>query len=370
MTKDTSLLIYNEPTPYILALVRSLVAGGANITLVFLEENASQHWMISHDDFPCETVILPQHPAEARRRINTFLESAPRRLHTGGWGPAIMRFAIVQAHRKGLPVFVETDTPPHPSPFWKALIKNMAYPALFRRVRLFFPAGSAQMKYLSQYKVPSTRMVKACMTVDVAAIQGRRSSDGISIRADIRARHKIPEDAPVFIFVGRLAPEKGIETMLEAFRTMDGPQQQAAHLVIIGDGPLRNSVSHAVDSCERIHSPGRLTNNEVWDYLIAADILLLFSLREPWGLVVNEAMAAGCTAIVSRLAGCCNDLIIDGETGVTVDPENLTDCVEAMTSMLNAPDTAQRLAGAAFDNISHWTIDNEADIIRRGWNET
>lgn len=139
----------------------------------------------------------------------------------------------------------------------------------------------------------------------------------------------------LILFSARLAPEKGVFVLLEAFRSVSS-KLPGVGLLIVGDGPERKAME---DFCraanlERVYFLGPQQYHRMPYFYALADVLVLPSLSEPWGAVVNEAFACGVPAIVSRVAGAADDLIIEGETGFTVEPGNTQDLSEKTLRVL------------------------------------
>jgi len=88
---------------------------------------------------------------------------------------------------------------------------------------------------------------------------------------------------------------------------------------------------------------------------------------ENWGLVVNEAMAAGKPIIVTDVFGCVGDLAHDDQTALVVPPHAPARLGDAMTRLAREPETRRRLATAAGALISDWTIEHEAERIVGIW---
>ena len=96
----------------------------------------------------------------------------------------------------------------------------------------------------------------------------------------------------------------------------------------------------------------------------AADVLLLPSdAGETWGRVVNEAMASGRPAIVSRDVGCCEDLVIEGETGFAFDGGDVDGLAQKMTLYLKDPALAASQGKAAAKHIANYGLKQAADGI-------
>jgi 1,2-diacylglycerol 3-alpha-glucosyltransferase len=127
-----------------------------------------------------------------------------------------------------------------------------------------------------------------------------------------------------FLFVGRLAPEKNVASLLgsfESYRRSGGNRS----LVIVGSGPLSaelRSLTVSNGCSEHVFFAGHKDYRQILPYYAFAEWFILPSVREPWGLVVNEAMASGLPVIVSNVCGCCDDLVRHGENGFVFDPNS------------------------------------------------
>jgi glycosyltransferase involved in cell wall biosynthesis len=203
------------------------------------------------------------------------------------------------------------------------------------------------------------------MTVDVTRIRNFVKSEP-SARATFLARIGIPEDAPVILFLGRLVEIKGLSVLLDAWKQVC-KAVPSARLIIAGDGELREVAQSAAAGNPSVCAVGRLSGEDVWRAYAAADIFVAPSVIEPWGLVVNEAMAAGTPMIVTDVIGCVGDLAIDNETALLVPPRDADALAQALTRLLNEPATRERLARAASELISDWTIEAEAERVTAVW---
>jgi glycosyltransferase involved in cell wall biosynthesis len=114
-------------------------------------------------------------------------------------------------------------------------------------------------------------------------------------------------------------------------------------LLFVGDGPLRGEVEAAAASA----APGEIARiaalpaADLAPVYAAADLLVFPSLGDPWGLVVNEALAAGLPVLCSALAGCADDLIRDDENGWCCDPTDPAAFSRALAQALASPELAR-----------------------------
>ena len=140
------------------------------------------------------------------------------------------------------------------------------------------------------------------------------------------------------LFVGRLSEEKGIETMLEAWRDV----ADALPLKIVGDGPLKPLVDQAAQENQAVHSLGSQSHDEVLTLLGDAACLVMPSIwYETFGRTIVEAYAKGTPVLATRL-GCMAELVEDDVTGLLFEPGNAQDLAEAVGNFVSR--TAQRQA--------------------------
>jgi glycosyltransferase involved in cell wall biosynthesis len=127
-------------------------------------------------------------------------------------------------------------------------------------------------------------------------------------RPELLKRWGLRQGQPVIMFCGKLHPRKRPLDLAEAVRRLP----QAVSTLFVGDGMLADQVMARLDQRGGSASgavTGFVSQSELPSYYHAADILVLPSESEPWGLVVNEAMAAGVLPVVSDKVGAAPDLV-------------------------------------------------------------
>lgn len=148
--------------------------------------------------------------------------------------------------------------------------------------------------------------------------------------AQIRKDCGVQENEKLIIYLGRIAPEKSIEPVIEAFALLK-KRSVPVRLVIVGKGPSvesLKSLSVSLDTADRVTFAGPKSRSEVPDYYRAADAFVSLSLSETQGMTFAEAMASGLP-LFARRDGALKDLLDDGKTGWYVSgSEDLADRIE------------------------------------------
>jgi glycosyltransferase involved in cell wall biosynthesis len=174
-------------------------------------------------------------------------------------------------------------------------------------------------------------------------------------------------DAPArALFVGRLEAEKGVDDLLEAFAKISDP---GVRLGIAGTGPLEGEVRARAANDPRIELLGHVPQAELPGELAASRLLVLPSVttrmfREPWGLVVNEGMAAGTPVIATDAVGAAaGGLVRDGRNGLVV-PERRPDALaRAMSALFEDPTRARSLGDRARGDVAEFSHERMAQAF-------
>lgn len=353
-----------EPASYALARGRALAKlWPGELDVLFISRARTQNWCL---DNPDAYAFLPTNPLAAIAALHQIIrQTQPDLLHVAGWGAPLSLAAIMSGHARGLPVVVDLDTWRGTPSRWRGAIKQFVYPRIFSRVTHFAPGGSRQAAFLRRFGVPDDKITPIQMTVDVKGIQHYLSSHPTA-GDRFRGRFGVAPDVPLALFIGRLESSKGITDLLNAWPHVTS-RVPGIQLLFVGEGGERDKLSAAAAKDPSIHAVGRLSGNDVWSAYAAADLVVAPSRFEPWGLVVNEAMAAGTPIIVTDAFGCVGELARDGETALVVPPYAPDRIADAIIGLALQPEKRFRQATAASRHISHWTIENEAERVVGIW---
>lgn len=165
--------------------------------------------------------------------------------------------------------------------------------------------------------------------------------------SDETRRKLAPGAGVILLYVGRLAPEKRLEILLQAFARVRTRASCKVALILVGDGPMASRVRER--SGEGVHLTGYLTGEALASAYASADIFGFPSDTETFGNVVTEAMSSGLPVVgVDR--GGVRDIIQDGTTGFLVSPGDPEAMAERLLELVESPELRRTMGRAARRN--------------------
>jgi glycosyltransferase involved in cell wall biosynthesis len=250
-------------------------------------------------------------------------------------------------------------------------IKEAAKRALFSRASGFLTPGTDADEYLSRYGVGADRTFRLSHAIQVdhfaRAHQLRRSPD-MSAR-----RRAMGLDGFVFLNVGRLWWQKGIDALLAAFRIARDRGVNAT-LLLVGDGVDRERYMSEVETLgvSDVVFVDFVQQGALPDMFALADAFVFPTRGDPYGLVVDEALASGMPVVATTSAGEIKSRVLEGETGHLVPPDDPDRLAAAMERLARGPSQAARMGATgaklmADHTPSRWAEQFEAamNAIRR-----
>jgi glycosyltransferase involved in cell wall biosynthesis len=166
----------------------------------------------------------------------------------------------------------------------------------------------------------------------------------------------------VILFVGQLIPRKGVRTLLDAFHQV-ARQDENVSLVLVGAGVLRAELEArraASPFAERIFIQPFAAQTELPKYYASADIFVLPSFYDTFGVVVNEAMASGLPVVTTQNVGAVANLVQDGVNGRVVAAGDVAQLAQTLTQLLEDEALRQKMGTNALARIEQWTIEDAA----------
>lgn len=216
-----------------------------------------------------------------------------------------------QALRRAIPIWtrMETQDEANERSGFKALLRSIAYRLLYRTVDKAFYIGELNRDHYLRHGLKPSQLVRApyCTPDRFSAVSSEQFQ---SIRMACREKLNISPERIVVGFFGKLIPKKNPDLLISAFSHLPPELKSRAILLYVGSGrmepELRAKVVSVGVSEQQVRFVGFVNQSEIRDYYAATDIMVLPSRRqgETWGLVVNEALQAGCSVVVTEAVGC------------------------------------------------------------------
>ncbi|MCX6924885.1 MAG: glycosyltransferase family 4 protein [Verrucomicrobia bacterium] len=230
-----------------------------------------------------------------------------------GYGHPTLLLAIVYCLVTGTPFVLqgESHVVQQRHVLKKALKRWLLFP-LLRRATAAFATGQKATDYWAEVGIPRKKIFILSNTPDVeffVSNSDRARSGRLKVRAALGLDNRRSG-----IYVGRFVAAKGIEVLLIAIAALESTKRP--QLLLVGDGPLKARYEEII---QRHNLPVKLIGfqqkEQLPEYYAAADFFVLPSLSEPWGVVVNEAMACGLPVLLSDQVGAAYDLLEEGRNG-------------------------------------------------------
>ncbi len=242
---------------------------------------------------------------------------------------------------------------------WKEITKAL----FFRRCDGVFCYGIRSKEYVESYGVDKQKIYYPCQAAalphryDAAAILGyyeRNRGEAATISR--------------FLYIGRLAVEKGLYDLLDAFRHVH-EQLPETKLDIVGSGFLEGELMERTRGLgleSAVAFLGTKSPEDIGQLLMSSTALILPSHVEPWGLVVNESLSYGCPVVVSNICGCTPELVLDGVTGYSFPVGDVQALGTAMISAVRMSKDRFSVAKKCLDLIAQYTPEHAAAEILSG----
>ncbi len=271
-----------------------------------------------------------------------------------GWDSLTKLRALEAARRSATPVLMRGENTLTAMPdgwFPRRVAKRKYLNWIFERCAGFLCVGADNRTYYAAHGVGPQRLFDMPYAVDNDFF---RSGEG-----DLRRQLGLQPGRPVVLFAGKFMPRKHPLTLLAAFNAVDRQAAGNPYLLFVGDGEQRPQLMKAAEGDDAVRVLGFKNQRELPAYYGLADVFVLASEREPWGLAVNEAMNGGCAIVVSDQCGCAADLI-DETCGAVVPAADAAALSRALADVLSSPERTASLAAAAETRIAGWNF--EADV--------
>lgn len=242
----------------------------------------------------------------------------------------------------------------------RQFLKKLFLRFVYRNVNCAFYVGRYNKVYYQQYGFEEKELVSAPHAVDNRRFMHEDSEQERKAREERKAL-QIPEDGVVFLYAGKFYALKQLDVLIRAFKKIKGEEYR---LLLYGSGEQEAELKTLAAGDTRILFRPFKNQSEMPVVYRTGDVFVLPSKSETWGLSVNEAMACGRPAIVSKQCGCAPELIVEGKTGFCFEAG---DEYELMLSMQHFESriTAMQMGELSLKHIQHFSLEKVAEVIEK-----
>lgn len=233
---------------------------------------------------------------------------------------------------------------------------------IIRGADKYIAYGTKAKEYLEYFGANPIDIFVTTNTVDMNHFKDNVNlyRNNVSLR---EKRKKYPEI--LLLYVGQLITRKGILQVLKALKNLNCKR---TGFVVIGSGPEENTLKQFCqeNNLKNVYFEGFKQIEELPEYYALADVFILPSLEEVWGLVVNESLASGLYVLSSKYAGASYDLVRSGWNGEVFDANNVQEIVELIKKTIKKlPEIKNRRDEISKRACEEFSIYKSADVFIR-----
>lgn len=282
-----------------------------------------------------------------------------------GWGFWNNIWAIYYAKRLGMKVFIRGEAGLHleyERGWLKTVARNRFLRWLVAHADAFLSIGSQNRAFYVAHGAKPSNIFFMPYAVDNEFFRTRSQGvhDG---RESLRETLGLNPGRPIILYASKMTTRKRADDLLEAYIRLssDGKKEPWPYLLLMGDGEIHGDLERRASalSWNSIKFLGFKNQTELPAFFDLCDVFVLPSVREPWGLVVNEVMNAGKAVIVSDQVGCAQDLVRHKENGYVFSAGNTEDLKEGLEYVLASESRLQEMGKKSLEIISQWGLEQD-----------
>lgn len=290
--------------------------------------------------------------------INQF---KPDVINLPGYYEPAMNIVLFYCRLRGIKVVISSDSTEgdNVNIWWREAIKSF----IVSKAHGFFCYGSKSAEYIYKLGMKPKHILVANNSVDNEKVQ-TVYDEALTKRDTSKKNYNLRKYN--FIYVGRLIAFKNLYNMLVAYKPLNNTDWG---LIILGDGSEDEKLKQYAE--ENDLNGVRFVEGQQWfdvpKILALADVFILPSYSEPWGLVVNEAMAAGLPVIVSNKCGSAYDLVLENKNGYTFNPYNVEELTGIFKKFVENPSIINSFGEKSQEIIKRFSPEQVAQEMYDGF---
>jgi glycosyltransferase involved in cell wall biosynthesis len=290
--------------------------------------------------------------------VNKF---QPNVINLPGYYEPAMNVVLFYCRLKGIQVVISADSTEgdNPNIGWRETLKRF----VVSKAQGFFCYGSKSAEYILKLGMKPKHILVANNSVDnnkVASVH----AEAFKTRDQVKQSYNLRKYN--FIYVGRLIGVKNLDNLLAAYKALDDSDWG---LIVLGDGDeeVKLKKYKSDNNLDGICFIEGQPWFDVPKILALADVFVLPSYSEPWGLVVNEAMASGLPVIVSNKCGSAFDAVLEDSNGYTFNPYNVEELTSIFKKFVNNPEKIEPFGQKSREIIKRFSPENVAQEMYDGF---
>ncbi|WP_158095460.1 glycosyltransferase family 4 protein [Massilimicrobiota sp. An134] len=343
------LILFVEITSYNIARIRNVYEKHEDISCDYVYCNESISGHKTRETLPVNARILSGNTVNKLRQLVSILRSKKYDfIEINGYADSLRFFLIQYAKLNKIAYAIETDTQLLiPNNLIKRLLKYMYLKYIFHGKHAYGFAGGTRQKYLFEYYGMLKDNIHVLpMTVDLQQFLSVAKKHDKSY---YKEKYGF-ENKRVILYVGRFESVKNVQLLLSAFHEISKKNSDVSCL-LIGKGTLQSKLQQQCEEkrINNVYFENYKLLPDLAEYYCLADVFVLPSDFEPWGLVVNESLACFTPVIASDKVGSVDDLIQNGLNGEVFEAGNVQELIEKLEFWLN-----HRTCEKDFDINERW----------------
>lgn len=272
--------------------------------------------------------------------------------------------AMLIANRLGIDVYIRDDMNliSKKRSYVNIVAKKIFFRIIDRYIKGYLTVGKLNYDYYRYHGVAKHKLhnVPWAINNDFFNTQLRNIVNKVY---ELRRELGISNSSPVLLYVGKLLRDKGILELLDAFDLLSERVSSIPYLILVGNGELFAEARARSHKNPHIIPVGFKNQAELRFYYALCDLLILPSHHETWGLVVNEAMAAGKAVIVSNKVGCWPDLVEDRKIGRVFMAGDVQSLLSTLIECLRDPEQLIAMGQAGLSKIDSFSYQMNMERI-------
>lgn len=221
--------------------------------------------------------------------------------------------------------------------------------------------GRFSLEYLKSFGLPENKITISPDSIDNDFFLEESKK---YIKSELRKKTNIDDDAFIFLFVGQFIHRKGIDLLSNCIRKFKNENSNIKFFVFLVGGGKEGLIKIIGNYDENLFTQVEFKQKEdLIKYYVISDCLIFPTRNDVWGMVVNESIACGLPVMVSKYAGCADDLIENEKNGYVFDPLDENSFINTLKKCIENKDKLKSFAEKAKEKLKIYNHENAANKI-------